>query len=401
MLETAPPRLPAVVFLLAAGTFLMGTTEFVVAGILPELARAFDTTVAHAGLTITVFAIGMIVGAPVMALLTLRLPQRVILAAALLVFAAGHVVVALTDDFALLLVMRFVTALATGAFWAVAAVVGARVAGIGASSRALGVVLGGGMLANVLGVPLGAFIGQAVGWRGPFWALAVLALLLALPVLRLVPVEDPSAPVPSHRAEVRSLRSARLWLALAACVAVNAGVMSIYSYVSPLLTDRAGLPGGAVPIVLLVFGVGALVGSVVGGRLGDTRPFAGPLAMMALTLVAAVGLLAFSTSAVAAVVSIALLGLVGLSSNPILVDFAVRYGREAPTLPSAMATSMFNLGTAIGSALVSISLSSSVGTIGIPLVGTVFALAVFVPVLWLRAVDRRPRLASAASRRLG
>jgi len=401
MPETNATRLPLVVFLLAAGTFLMGTTEFVVAGILPEVARAFDTTIAHAGLTITVFAIGMIVGAPAMALLTLRLPQRVTLTLALAVFAGGHVVVALTDDFALLLAMRFVTALATGAFWAVAAVVGARVAGPSASSRALGVVLGGGMLANVLGVPLGAFAGQALGWHGPFWALALLAAALAFPIVRLVPAPDPSVALPSHRAELRSLRSGRLWLALAACVAVNAGVMSIYSYISPLLTDRAGLPATAVPIVLLVFGIGALVGNLIGGRLGDTRPFAAPLSMMALTLVAAAGLLAFSTSAVAAVVSIALLGLVGLSSNPILISLAVRYGGEAPTLPSAMATSMFNLGTAVGSALVGAALSSPVGTVGIPLVGTVFALAVFAPVLWLRALDRRSSLTLTAVRTIG
>ncbi|MFF1308547.1 MFS transporter [Streptomyces sp. NPDC058307] len=158
--------------MLALGTFLMGTTEFVVAGLLPETAGDVQVSVARAGLLITVFAIGMIVGAPLMAMLTLRLPQRLTLILALGVFAAGHVVVALGSSFALLLAARFVTALATGAFWAVANVVATRGVGPAVSSRALGVVGAGAMLANVVGVPLGAFAGQLVGWRGPFWALA-------------------------------------------------------------------------------------------------------------------------------------------------------------------------------------------------------------------------------------
>src|SRR3954451_25476064 len=161
-----PARLPFAIYVLTAGTFLMGTTQFVVAGLLPEVAADFGISVAQAGLAITVFAVGMIVGAPSMALLTLRLPRRLTLALALLVFAAGHIIVAVTHSFAIMLAARCLTAFATGAFWAVAAVVAARIAGPAASSRALGIVLSGGMLANVLGVPIGAFGGQLVGWRG-------------------------------------------------------------------------------------------------------------------------------------------------------------------------------------------------------------------------------------------
>ena len=163
-----PPRLPFVVYVLAVGTFLMLTTEFVVAGLLPEIAGDLQVGVAQAGLLITVFAAGMIVGSPTMALLTRRMPRRVTLMIALVVFAAGHVVVALGDSFPLLLVTRFATAWATGAFWSVASVVATRAAGPAASSRALGLVGAGGMLANVVGVPLGAFAGQLSGWRGPF-----------------------------------------------------------------------------------------------------------------------------------------------------------------------------------------------------------------------------------------
>ena len=142
---------------------------------------------AQAGLLITVFAVGMIVGSPTMALLTRRMPRRVTLMLALAVFAAGHVVVALGSSFPLLLAARFVTAWATGAFWSVASVVATRAAGPAAGARALGLVGAGGMLANVVGVPLGAFAGQLTGWRGPFWALAVLALAAVALIARHVP----------------------------------------------------------------------------------------------------------------------------------------------------------------------------------------------------------------------
>ena len=162
----AGSRLPLVVYVLAVGTFLMLTTEFVVAGLLPEIAGDLHVSVARAGLLITVFAVGMIVGAPTMALLTRRTPRRVTLMLALAVFAVGHVVVALSCSFPLLLAARFVTAWATGAFWSVASVVATRAAGPAASSRALGIVGAGGMLANVVGVPIGAFAGQLVGLAG-------------------------------------------------------------------------------------------------------------------------------------------------------------------------------------------------------------------------------------------
>ena len=183
-----PARLPLVIYVLALGTFLMGTTEFVVAGLLPKMAGDLQVTVAQAGLLITVFAVGMIVGAPVMAMLTLRLPRRLTLMLALGVFAVGHVIVALGSSFPSLLAARFLTALAaTGAFWAVANVAAARVVGPAASSRALGVVGSGAMLANVFGVPIGALAGQLMGWRGPFWALAVLAVAAVGLIARYVP----------------------------------------------------------------------------------------------------------------------------------------------------------------------------------------------------------------------
>ncbi|GGQ31299.1 MFS transporter [Streptosporangium pseudovulgare] len=200
----------------------------------------------------------MIIGAPLMAMLTLRLPRRLTLMLALGVFAVGHLVVAVGSGFAVLLGARFVTALAAGAFWAVANVAAGRAAGPAAGSRALGLVGAGGMLANVVGVPLGAFAGQLVGWRGPFWVLAVLAVAAAGLIARTVPHGGGDRQVVSVRAEAAALRSGRLWLVLAACATTTGGVLAAYSYIAPLLTGRAGVAAGFVPLVLVGFGAGAV-----------------------------------------------------------------------------------------------------------------------------------------------
>ncbi|MGR7023282.1 MFS transporter [Geodermatophilus sp. URMC 62] len=384
-----PVRLPFVVYVLAAGTFLMLTTEFVVAGLLPEIAGDLHVSVARAGLLITVFAVGMIVGSPSMALLTRRLPRRVTLMLALGIFAAGHVVIALGSSFPLLLAARFVTAWATGAFWSVASVVATRAAGPAAGARALGLVGAGGMLANVVGVPLGAFAGQLTGWRGPFWALAALALAAAVLIARHVPHDRAHEEIGSLRSELAALRSGRLWLVLAACATTTGGVLSAYSYISPLLTGRAGIATGLVPLVLVGFGVGSLIGTVLGGRLGDVRPHATTIVVPAVTAVVLLGICRLSTHTVPTVVLVVLLGLFGLSVNPVLSSLAVRFGGPAPTLAVAMSVSAYNAGTAVGSGIAGATLSSSLGAVGPAVVGTGIATLTLIPTVVIALLQRR------------
>src|SRR3954470_20336847 len=208
------PSLPPVVFVLAAGAFLMGTTAFVIAGLLPEISADLHVSVARAGLLVSFFAVGVAVAAPAVAVATLRLPRRSTLVLAMVVFAVGHVVAALGDSFAVVAGARLLTAAATGAFWATAAVVAAAAAGPQSSARAMGVVVSGLTVAIVVGVPLGSWAGHLSGWRGPFWALAVLALGGAVAVARLVPADGGHAGT-ALRDELAALRSGRLWLVLA------------------------------------------------------------------------------------------------------------------------------------------------------------------------------------------
>ncbi len=365
--------------MLAAGVFLMGTSEFIVAGILPEIAEDLGISIAQTGMMITVFAIGMIVGTPAMAALTLRLSRRLALGLSLIVFSIGHIIVAASADYTTILAARFLTALATGGFWAVAAVVAAQTAGAAMSARAVGIVLGGGMVANVLGVPLGSFAGQAIGWRGPFWALAVLAFVGAFVIYRLIPLDAPTKNPPSLRAEVKALRDLRVLLILVCCAVVTGSALTVYSFIAPLVTDAAGLPGSAVPLILVVYGIGAAIGSYLGGRIGDRNPFGLLFGAAGATFVILVALIFLAHLAAPAVVLLMLLGLFGMATNPVLIGKAVGYARNAPTLASAMCTSMFNVGTAIGTFLGGMAIESSLGVTGPVVVGAAIATLYFIP----------------------
>ncbi|WP_329282067.1 MFS transporter [Streptomyces sp. NBC_01451] len=371
-------KLPFVVLVLAAGTFLMGTTEFVIAGLLPGIGDDLGVSVAHAGLLITVFAVGMIVGAPVMAIATLRLPRRSTLVLALVVFAVGHVAAALSSSFAVVLAARSVTALATGAFWCVGAVVATTAAGHASTSRALGLLLGGMTLANVAGVPLGSWLGQVSDWRGPFWVLAALSAGAAAVIGRFIPDEE-RRETRSVRAELAVLRQGRVWLALTATALLLGGVLATYTYISPLLTERAGIPAWAVPLVLTGYGLGALLGTTVGGRLGDRRPLATLITAAAASTLVLFLLVFLSTSPVATVVLVTAMGVTGFAAAPVLGALIMRFAGSAPTLASALGSSASNVGIAIGSGVAGVALTSSLRQAGPPLVGTVAAALTLVP----------------------
>jgi predicted MFS family arabinose efflux permease len=382
---TAGVKLPFVVMLLAVGTFLTATTEFVIAGLLPELAGDLDVSVARAGLLITAFAVGMIIGAPLIAIATARVPQRSTLVAALLVFSAGHVVAALSSSFAVVLTARIVTALATGTFLAVAAAVAVAAVGAANGARAMGTLMSGVALATVVGVPLGSFVGQLVGWRGVFWGLAVVSVVAAAGIAHLVPTSDRET-APSLREQAGVLTQGRLWLVLAATALVTGGFMAAFSFISPLLTERTGLSDNAVPLVLVGFGVGSLIGTNLAGRFGDRGPLR-TFTVIALSSTAVLLLLIpLSTMPVPTIVLVVLLGASGMAVTAIATPLAVRFGHHSPSLAAALAVSAFNVGIAAGSALAGAALESSLGTTGPEIVGAVMVLLGLVPLAVLGAL---------------
>lgn len=360
-------RVPAQAYLLAAVIFCLGTSEFMIAGILEPISADLQVGIPQAGLLITGFAVGMIVGAPAMALLTLKLPRRATMIISIIAFSALHILAALSPSYSILMVTRVLAAIACGGFWAVAAVHTTRIAPAEVHGRALASLVGGLTVANLVGVPMGTWVGTQYGWRATFWAVAIVTALAA--VLIALTVHNPSNPSSNDRspnneetrssqhlptllkAELTAFKGPRIWLALATTALFQASVFAAFSYFSPLLTQVAGISHNLVPGVLAAFGIGAFVGVVVGGRFADRNIFGniiGSLVALALSLFA---LFLVADTGWAAIIMIVLIGASGFSIAGALNARVFQIATQAPTLAASVNTSAFNVGNAIGPAL--------------------------------------------------
>ena len=353
--ETAAPprtRLPLAVYVLALGTFCIGTSEFMLAGLLPQLSEGLGVSISGAGLLITAFAIGMMVGAPLMTLATLRLPRRATLLSAALVFAAVHLLPLAFDGYAALMVGRVIAALACATYWAVGAVIAVRLAGPDLTARALAAIVGGLTLANILGVPMGTWIGEQLGWQAAFVAVA-LTTLAVVGVLRVMiplqPHDDAATPMKVLvRRELVAFRDRRLWLALATTAAFQAAVFCCFSYLAPLLTDEAGISEGRVPLVLLLFGVGSFVGVTLGGRYADRDQLLNVFISLGAMVASLVLLYVLAGSTVGVVVATFLFGASAFSIAAALNGRVFGFAGDAPTLAASVNVSAFNLGNSVG-----------------------------------------------------
>ena len=364
---TTRTRLPISVYVIALTIFCLGTSEFMLAGLLPDMATDLDVSIPSAGGLISAFAIGMLAGAPVMALLTLRLPRRLTLIAACLVFGAAHVVGALADDYLLLLATRIVAALACATFWAVGAVTAVTVSPAGSTARALAIVLGGLTLANVLGVPAGTWIGDRLGWQSAFAAVAVATLIATIATALFVPetgAEDARTPLRERvQAELAVFRQSRLWAALATTTMYQAAVFCAFSYLAPLLTDVAGLPSSQVPIVLLVFGVGTLIGISIGGRFADRSALTNIFISLIAMATSLVALAAVAHSPTLVVGGVFVFGVAAFSIASAINARVFKLAADAPTLAAAVNVSAFNVGNAIGPWIGGLAISAGLGFI--------------------------------------
>ena len=357
--------MPAVVYLLALAVFAQGTSEFMLAGLVPEIAAGLSVSVPAAGSLTSAYAVGMIVGAPAMALLSRRWSPRAALLAFLTAFLLAHVVAATTGSYAVLVTTRVVAALANAGFLAVALAATAALVGPRATGRATSVLLSGVTLACVAGVPGGALLGQLWGWRAPFWAVALLCVPALLAIRRSVPRHatdvGPTATV-SARAELVVLRRPRLRLILLLGALVNAATFGAFTYLAPVVTDVAELGEGWVPPVLALFGLGAFAGVTIGGRLADRPGLRRPLALVSTTLLAGWALLALLAHVPAVVVlGAGVQGALSFAAGSALIARSLAAATGAPRLAGAYATAAMNVGAAAGPWLAGAALASGAG----------------------------------------
>ncbi|WP_406490822.1 Cmx/CmrA family chloramphenicol efflux MFS transporter [Streptomyces phaeochromogenes] len=340
--------MPLAVYVLGLSVFALGTSEFMLSGLLPAVADDMNVSIPRAGLLISAFAVGMVVGAPLLAVATLRMPRRTTLISLIAVFGVGQIAGALAPNYAVLFASRVVSALACAGFWAVGAAVAIAMVPVTARARALAVMIGGLSIANVLGVPAGAFLGESLGWRSAFWAVGAASAVALVGVATLIPRIPLPDEKPQLRRELRIYRDRQVWLSISLIAFAAGGVFCAFSYLAPLLTDVSGLDDSWVPVVLGLFGVGALIGTMIGGRIADAHLFGVLLSGIAASSVLLVALALLGQYAVAAVTLAFLLGVSAFYTAPALNARMFNVAGKAPTLAGATTTAAFNLGNTGG-----------------------------------------------------
>ncbi|MFJ8822631.1 MFS transporter [Streptomyces sp. NPDC102467] len=342
--------MPRAVYVLAFGVFAMVTSEFVVAGLMPQMAHGLHATIPQIGYLITAFAAAMAFGGPFLTVALLKVPQKRALAILFAVFLAGNVLAATASTYAVMLVARLVTGVASQAFFGVALSLCAQLTRPEVRGRAVSVALNGLMLGTLLGLPLATYIGDRLGWRAAFWVVSALAVLAAAATLAGVPNLPGGTGSGQLRTEFRVFRSARLWLTLSTSTLVIGATFAAFSYLNPILTGISGFGAGTVPLLLVAYGAATVVGNMVVGRLADRHTLTVLLVGLALNSLFLLGFALFAQLSAAAVLCMLGIGLVGVTMNPAM---AVRVQRRANAgaLVTSVHTSFITLGIIVATSV--------------------------------------------------
>ena len=388
--------MPLGLIALAIGAFGIGLTEFVIMGLLPEVATDFAVTEATAGWLISGYALSVVVGALGLTAATTRLPRKAVLLGLVVLFIAGNALTALAPDYTTAMIGRIVAALCHGAFFGIGSVVAADLVAPEKKARAIAIMFTGLTAANVFGVPFGTFVGQQFGWRATFWAISAIGVVAFAGIALLVTVPRTEGERVSLRTELRAFRSGQVWLSLTVTVLAYGGMFGAFTYIAYTLTGVTGFAASAVPWLLVLFGAGLVIGNAVGGRLADRsidRTLLGFIAALLLILVA-FGLLAWSQPATIAI--LVLLGAFGFATVPGLQSRIMRYAGGAPTLASGANIGAFNVGNALGAWAGGLGIAAGLGYTSPIWIGAAITAAGLI-VMAIAAASARPRAKTATA----
>lgn len=339
--------MPVSLLALAMSAFAIGTTEFVIMGLLPEVAGDLHVSIPVAGWLISGYALGVAIGAPIMALLTARLPRKLSLILLMVIFIVGNLLCALALSYNFLMLARVITALCHGAFFGIGAVVAASLVPAGRKASAVALMFTGLTLANVLGVPIGTWFGQLYGWRATFWGVAVIGVIAFLALGVSLPSQKDEEAT-DLKSEIKALAHGKLWLSLSMTVFFSAAMFALFSYVAPMLLQVTGITPEGVSWTLFLIGAGLTVGNILGGRLADWRVSFSLI--LSFSLIAVFSLLFSWTSHAAwlAEITLFLWAMAAFATVPELQINVVLHGKEAPNLVSTLNIAAFNVGNALG-----------------------------------------------------
>jgi DHA1 family inner membrane transport protein len=389
VLKGAGPGMPLPLYALTAGAFGIGVTEFVIMGLLLEVSGDLHVSIAKAGLLISRYALGVVVGAPALTVLTGRWSHKTALIALMAIFALGKIACALAPSYGLLMAARVLTALAHGTFFGVGSVVATRLVTADRKASAIAAMFTGLTVANILGVPLGTWIGQQFGWRATFWAVTGVGVVAATVIAMLVPEDDRSSEQSDWRADFGVILRAPVLLGLMTTVLGYAGVFAVFTYIAPMLTRISGFGESAVSPILLIFGSGLVIGNLVGGRLADRNLLAtifGTLAALALLL--ALMMPGLRSPAVAVVLT-GLLGAAGFATvAPLQMWVLSKAEGVGQSLASSINIAAFNLGNAVGAWTGGAVIDHGPGLAFVPVAAALFPATAAVVAFLAASADR-------------
>lgn len=372
--------MPLSLLILALSAFAIGTTEFVIMGLLPDVASDLGVSIPGAGWLVTGYALGVAIGAPFMALATARLPRKAALVALMGVFIIGNLLCALATDYNVLMFARVVTALCHGAFFGIGSVVAANLVPANRRASAVALMFTGLTLANVLGVPLGTALGQVYGWRSTFWAVTVIGVIALIGLIRFLPIKRDEEKL-DMRAELAALKGAGIWLSLSMTVLFSASMFALFTYVAPLLGDVTGVSPRGVTWTLLLIGLGLTLGNILGGKLADRRLAATLMGVFAAMALISTALSWTSTALIPAEITLFLWATAAFAAVPALQVNVVSFGKAAPNLVSTLNIGAFNLGNALGAWVGGTVIDQGLGLTRVPLAAAALAVLALIVTL--------------------
>ncbi|MGP4032972.1 MFS transporter [Pseudarthrobacter sp. 1C304] len=354
--------MPLGLIALALGGFGIGLTEFVIMGLLPEVAADFRVSEAVAGWLISGYALAVVVGALLLTAAVTRFQRKPVLAVLMVLFIAGNLVSAVAPDYWLMMVGRIIAALAHGAFFGIGAVVAASMVAPAKKAGAIAIMFTGLTAANVLGVPFGTMLGQAAGWRSTFWAITAIGVLALAGILTLVPKTGSGDTAPGGlRGELRAFRSGQVWLSILVTILGYGGMFGAFTYIAFTLTEVTGFSASTVPWLLILFGVGLFIGNTVGGKAADKNVDRTLLVAISVLVVVLVVFALTADNQPVTIASMVLLGGFGFATVPGLQMRVMKYAAAAPTLASGANIGAFNVGNALGAWMGGVTITAGLG----------------------------------------
>jgi len=382
--------LPLIALFLAA--FAYGTTEFVIAGVLPQVAADLGVSVPSAGFLVTGYALGIAIGGPILTILTARLSRKALLLGLTTAFTIGQVACALAPTFETMLALRVATAVAHGAYFGVAMVVAVNLVRDDQRGMAVALILSGLTVSGVIGVPAGTAIGDLWGWRATFWVMAALGLVSTLAMALLLPRTIGGGAVPAGLGrEVRVLGRQQVWTSLIIMLMLMLGQFCTYTYISPMLSEVTGLSPRLIPLVLLLNGLGATLGVFIGGKLSDWKLMPSLITMLALQSVVLFVIHLVIADPVPMVVALTIWGGLNFAIGTPIQTRILGWTADAPSLASSLIPAGFNVGIAIAASLGAAILNAGYGYAALPLVGAVAMLVAVVAAASSHVAERRLR----------